>query len=49
MKKGVMRPGHIQLRVLDDIDEVLPKSCEDGRSEDGDHVALPTTREKDAE
>ena len=42
-------PINIQLRVLDDIDEVLPKSCEDGRSEDGDHVALPTTREKDAE
>lgn len=42
-------PINIQLRVLDDIDEVLPTSCEDGRSEDGDHVALPTTREKDAE
>ena len=42
-------PINIQLRVLDDIDEVLPKSCEDGRSEDGDHVALTTTREKEAE
>lgn len=42
-------PINIQLRVLDDINEVLPKSCEDGRSEDGDHVALPATSGKDKE
>ncbi len=42
-------PIHVQLRVLDDIDEVLPASCEDGRSADGDHVVLPTTRKKDPE
>jgi hypothetical protein len=42
-------PINVQLRVLDDIDEALPASCEDGRSEDGDHVVLPTTREKDTE
>ena len=42
-------PINIQLRVLDDIDEALPKSCEDGRSEDGDHVALPATSGKDKE
>lgn len=42
-------PINVQLRVLDDIDEALPESCEDERSADGDHVALPTTREKDTE
>ncbi len=42
-------PINIQLRVLDDIDEVLPKSCEDGRSEEGDHVVLPATSGKDKE
>ena len=42
-------PINIQLRVLDDINEVLPKSCEDGRSEDGDHVALLATSGKDKE
>lgn len=30
-------PINIQLRGLDAIDEPLPTSCEDGRSEDGDH------------
>lgn len=42
-------PINVQLRVLDNIDETLPASCEDGRSADGDHVVLPTTREKDPE
>ena len=42
-------PINVQLRVLDDIDEALPVSCEDERSADGDHVALPTTREKDTD
>lgn len=42
-------PINIQLRVLDDIDEVPPKSCEDGRSEEGDHVALPATSGQDKE
>ncbi len=39
-------PIHVELRVLDDIDEALPASCEDGRSADGDHVALPTASGK---
>lgn len=30
-------PTNIQLRVLDAVDEPLPTSCEDERSEDGDH------------
>lgn len=36
---------NIQLRVLDDIDESLPTSCEDERSEEGDDIELTTTRE----
>ena len=42
-------PINVQLRVLDNIDEALPASCEDGRNEDGDHAVLPTTREKDTD
>lgn len=36
-------PINIQLRTLDDITDPLPTSCDDGRSEDGDHVILPST------